>query len=373
MKVIHVITGLQDGGAEAVLYRLCIHEKNCEHVVISLMDQGRYGSLLGNFGIAVHCLNMSSGRVSISGLVTLFRLIKKLEPDVVQTWMYHADIIGGFIARLSGVKNIVWGVHHSTLSIADSKLSTVIIARINAFLSHFIPNKIIYCADASREVQESIGFNRKKGYVINNGYNVDEFIPSYEMGGEFRAELGVDDNCFLLGHVGRYSPYKDYPNLLKSVSLLSGQNKNIKLVMVGSELDEGNDELVGMLNALQLSNKVFLLGRREDIPRIMNGVDLFLLSSITEAFPNVLNESMSCKTPCVTTDVGDAAFIVGSTGWVVPPGSPALMKEAILQAIDERFEAKDCWIARKNDCRTRIVERFSIDTMVHGYCNVWFN
>ncbi len=372
-KIIHIITGLNDGGAEAVLHRLCAIDKASYHVVISLMDEGKYGPLLREAGIEVYCLNMPQGRVTLSGLWQLLKVLRKCKPDVVQTWMYHADMIGGVVAKFAGVKNIVWGVHHTTLLKGESKRSTIYIARINAFLSHFVPNKIIYCAEKSREVQEFIGFKRSKGVVVPNGYNISDFQPSEEGRSSFRKEFGIEDDVFLIGHVGRYDPQKDHKNLVEAIAEVEQKRNALKVVLVGSNLDNANHILVAKISEHNLINDFMLIGRRNDIPNVMNGFDLFVLSSaFGEAFPNVLNEAMACGTPCVTTDVGDAGVIVGDIGWIVEPRNPQQLAIAIENAIHEFKSETPAWLARKAAARNRIVENFSIEKMMEGYHGVWF-
>ncbi len=373
MKVKHIITGLNDGGAEAVLYRLCHHDKENQHIVISLMDKGKYGPLLEDMGVQVYCLNMPAGKIRFSALIKLYKLIRQLKPDVVQTWMYHADLIGGVIARLAGVKNIVWGVHHTTLVKGESKRTTILIAKINALISSFIPRKIIYCAEKSRQVQESIGFSPKIGHVVPNGYNIDDFKPDLDAGMAFRQEVGLADEKFLIGHVGRYHPFKDYPTLVNAVSLLTKEKSALKVVMVGGDLTTDNTQLNQLIKDNICTERITLLGRRNDITAVMNGFDLFVLSSVSEAFPNVLNEAMACGTPCITTDVGDAALIVGDTGWVVPPKDPQALAKAMLEAMEEQQNNPQAWQARKQACRERIVDNFSIKKMVEAYHQVWFN
>ncbi|ENM3883056.1 glycosyltransferase [Vibrio cholerae] len=370
---LHIITGLSDGGAEAVLYRLCHHDKENQHIVISLMDQGKYGPLLEEIGVQVYCLDMPAGKIRFSALIKLYKLIRQLKPDVVQTWMYHADLIGGVIARLAGVKNIVWGVHHTTLVKGESKRTTILIAKINALISSFIPRKIIYCAEKSRQVQESIGFSPKIGHVVPNGYNIDDFKPDLDAGMAFRQEVGLAVEKFLIGHVGRYHPFKDYPTLVNAVSLLTKEKSALKVVMVGGDLTTDNTQLNQLIKDNICTERITLLGRRNDITAVMNGFDLFVLSSVSEAFPNVLNEAMACGTPCITTDVGDAALIVGDTGWVVPPKDPQALAKAMFEAIEEKQDNPQAWQARKKACRERIVNNFSIEKMVEGYHQVWFN
>ncbi|MCB5161510.1 glycosyltransferase family 4 protein [Marinomonas algarum] len=370
MKVLHIITGLNDGGAEAVLFRLATsNESKFEHLVISLMDAGKYGSMLEDFGVKVYCLNMSNGILGLLNVFRIFSIVRKVKPDVVQTWMFHGDLFGGVLSRLAGVKNIVWGVHHTTLIKGESKRSTILIAKINSLLSRFIPKKIIYCADRSREVQESIGFYKKKGMVVSNGYDVSEYVANEKLGEDFKKELKLHSEL-LIGHVARFDPQKDQNNLFVGLSLLNIQS--FKAILIGTNLDDDNSLLVKKKTELELKDSVKLIGRRNDIPSAMNAIDVFVLSSsFGEAFPNVLNEAMACGTPCITTDVGDASRIVGDTGWVVPPKDPQALSDAIMEAYHEMKSSPEKWAARKQACRNRIVDNFSLETMVSGYERVW--
>lgn len=372
MKVLHIITSLNDGGAEALLYRMVTSKSDSfEHVVVSLMDAGKYGLLLEKAGINVHYLNIHRGKLGIFASFKIFDLVKKNQPDVVQTWMFHSDILGGIFARLAGVKNVIWGVHHTTLFKGESKYSTILIVKLNAFLSRFIPNKIIYCAQKSREVQESIGFSASKGVVVSNGYDVSQFIRNDQLGYIFRNDLNISGN-FLIGNVGRYNPLKDHKNLLLALKEVKAKsNAKWHCILVGTDLDEANLELSGLIYELGLTDSVSLIGRRNDIPSVMNAIDLLVLSSSSEAFPNVLNEAMACGTPCVTTDVGDAALIVSDTGWSVPAHNPNALAVAIIRMIDENKLNESAWENRRFLSRKRIIENFSLEKMIAKYELVW--
>lgn len=373
MKILHIITGLERGGAETLLYQFCKYDKEYDHIVISLSGSQDYGIMLRQIKIPLHTLNFSNSKVNLRGLYKLYKLIKKIKPDVIQTWMVHADIIGGLVGRLAGIKNIFWGVHHSALVEGKSKKITMLIIKINAFLSYFIPKKIIYCAENSREKQESIGFKKNNGVVIFNGYDTEIFNENFHLIKKFRDELNISDNTFLIGHVGSYSPLKDQINLIEALSILKQKHIDFKAVLVGSNLDNSNLELVSSIDKKELGDSIYLLGRRDDIPTIMNGIDLFILSSISEAFPNVLNEAMACGTPCVSTNVGDASYILGETGWIVPAKDPKALSESVSEAIIEKLSSKSLWLHRKKACRERIVENFSLVDMIQKYKDVWLN
>lgn len=371
MLIFHIITGLNDGGAEAVLYRLCKHDSKNKHIVVSLLDLGKYGTLLEDIGVKVYVLNFQNKKNIFFGSIKLFKILKELKPDVVQTWMYHADFIGGIISKIAGMKKIVWGVHHTNLLKGQSKQGTLIIAKINAILSKFIPDKIIYCAEKSREAQEEIGFCKSKGIVIYNGYEVNDFYLDENLNILFRNEFKIE-NDFIIGNVGRFNPQKDHMNFIVASSLVSKKYQNVRFVLVGTDLDESNNIIVNKINELGLKEKYLLLGRRDDIKVVMNGMDIHVLSSsFGEAFPNVLNEAMACGTPCVTTDIGDAGLIVGDTGWVVSAKDPEALADAIIKAIIEKQTTIDSWEKRRENCRERIVNNFSIEKMSEAYNNAW--
>ena len=373
MKIFHIITGLNDGGAEAVLYRLCKFDSEHNHIVVSLINEGKYGPLLNDLGVEVYCLNMPAGRIRLSSLIQLFKLLRQNKPDVVQTWMYHSDLIGGVIARFSGVKNIFWGVHNTTLEKRKSKRSTIVICKLNAILSRWVPKKIIYCAEKSRKVHELLSFKTSKGAVVSNGYDLDAFFPSVEFRTRLRIEMNIAEDVILIGHVGRFDPQKDHKNLILALGILKQKNKLFYSILLGTGVNNENYILNNLIDKNDLVNTVKLLGQRNDIPVVMNGLDIHVLSSSAEAFPNVLAEAMACGTPCVTTNVGDAALIVGDTGWVVPPNDPQALANAIMQAIEEKQTNHQAWSERKQRCRKRIVENFSIEKMVENYHRVWFS
>lgn len=370
LNLLHIITGLGDGGAEAVLYRLCTHDKQNRHTVISLMDSGKYGALLEASGIAVHCLDMPRGRMTLIGLRRLWRLIASERPDVVQTWMYHADFIGGVLARLARIPIVCWGLHNCNLDPGKSARTTILIARLCARLSHWIPHAIVSCSAKAASVHQAMGYAWDKFTIIPNGYNIEEFAVDPEARAQLRREWGINEQTTLLGMVARYDPQKDHANLLNALRLIKHKSGSFQCVLVGAGMDANNHELCRLIEHQGVRDNVLLLGRRHDIPGVMNALDIHVLSSVSEAFPNALAEAMACGTPCVTTDVGDAGVIVGDTGWIVPPSNYEVLANAVSDAIAETQNAEQ-WAARKSMCRNRVVSNFSLERMVDNYHNVW--
>lgn len=371
MIVAHVITCLNDGGAEAVLYRLCLANPQNSHVVISLRDEGKYGSLLRKAGIAVHCLNMPRGVVTPGGIWKLWRLLRKMKPNVVQTWMYHADLVGGLVARAVGIRRVFWGSHHTNLEPGKTSRATIWVARLNALLSHWVPLRIVSCSQKGVVVHTAIGYAADKFRVIPNGHDLRQFSPDPQTRDALRSTLGVPDGMALLGMVARFDPQKDHLNLIAALGLLKQNGHDFRCALVGGGMTEANADLLAWLDAHQVRDRVLLLGQRNDIPAVMNALDVHVLSSLGESFPNVLCEAMACGTPCVTTDVGDAALIVGDTGWVVPANSADSLAHAMSDALGQRLADLAAWKQRQAAARQRILDHFSIEKMVESYNKVW--
>lgn len=372
MKVFHIITGLNDGGAEAVLYRLVCKDGPCHHHVISMMDEGKYGPLLRQAGATVVCLNMPRGRIVAGALFRLWRLLRLERPDVVQTWMYHADLIGGIVSRLACTARVCWGIRHTTLDRRLSAGSTILVARLNALLSRWIPHVIVCCAEKAQEVHAGMGYATNKLVVIPNGYDLHHFIPNLRSRRRVRGELGVRDDAFLIGMVGRFDPQKDHANLIQALARLRQLGADFHCVLVGAGVVIDNTHLSDLINDHGLGGQVCLLGQRTDLPDLMAALDLHILSSsYGEAFPNVLAEAMACGVACVTTDVGDAEMIVGDTGWVVPARDSQALAEAIAAASNERITRPGDWEHRKMASRQRIASHFSLERMQMSYIRIW--
>jgi glycosyltransferase involved in cell wall biosynthesis len=367
-KILHIITDLSDGGAEAVLYRLCCSTvRTQKHVVVSLVGHGKYGPLLREQGIEVFTLGCRAGISALIKLPGLVRLIQTANPKAVQCWMYHANLMGGIAAKFAGINRIVWGIRHTSLE--KDKLATRIVSWLCARLSGGVPTIIVCCSDSSAIIHESYGYEAAKLTVVYNGYDTSCFRTGRSMREKLRLELNLNDQQIVLGMVGRWNPLKDHQNLLRALSVLKKRGHDLACLLIGPQMDRNNHELMRLVYDLDLDRQIKLLGSRTDIPAVMNGLDIHVLSSSGEAFPNVVAEAMACGTPCVVTDVGDAAMIVENPDWVAPPKNPERLAEAIINVLDalER-EGRDAVGAR---CRKRIEENFSLSRMVDAYQELW--
>jgi glycosyltransferase involved in cell wall biosynthesis len=283
--------------------------------------------------------------------------------------MYHADLVGGLMARIGGVRAIIWGIRHSELNPQTSSRSARLAARLCARLSSWIPSAIICCSAQAASVHQRLGYNASKFAVIPNGYDLSHFSRQPHLTLKLRQEWGIGSQIPLLGVVARWDPHKDHANLLASLALLKISGRDFHCVLAGRGVDMRNDVLRRLISENGLQNKVTLLGHRNDISNIMNAIDLLVLSSCGEAFPNVVAEAMACGTPCVVTDVGDAAMIVANTGWVVPARNPPALAESINNALLAINSPQRETISRA--CRQRILNCYEIGHMATAYQDVW--
>lgn len=373
MKVLHVITGLNNGGAEGVLVRLIAADQKTgnQHVVVSLMDRGVYADRLEQNGACVHTLNFSRGRVTVPGLVQLFRLVRQTRPDVVQTWMYHADLIGGVVARLAGVHAIAWGIRQANLSPAYNSRGTLGTVRLSAMLSGWVPRRIVCCSEQATRVHQAAGYCADKFIHIPNGYNMERLRPDAAARAAVRAELGLAADAFVLGMVARFDVQKDHRNLTQALVRLKRCGVPFLCVLVGVGMVQTNTELDALLAEAGVTDNVRLLGPRTDVPAVMNALDVHVLSSLGEAFPNVLAEAMACGTPCVATDVGDAALIVGNHGWVVTPQDADALASGLIQAHTSFRVDAEAWQARQAACRAHVMANFELEQMCKRYRQAW--
>ena len=367
LRVLHVISSLADGGAEAVLYRVLTADPGNDHTVVSLTDRGRYGPLLEQAGIAVEAVGMRRGRVTVGGWRRLMHLVRAARPDVVQTWMYHADLLGGLAARMTGVRAVVWGVH----SVDVDPLTTRIVVATCAVASRIVPRRIVICSHEGARRHLARGYARDRVTVIPNGYDTQALRPDEAACARLRSEWRLPPGAFAVGMVARWDPVKGHANLIAALACVAGAGSpDWCLILVGQGIDDANVELTARLDQAGIRARTRLLGARTDIAQVMGALDLHVLASRTEAFPNVVAEAMSCGTPCVVTDVGDAAFIVGDTGWVVPPQDPEALAAGLQTALTQLATA-DGWKLRQNAARARIVAEFSLPHIAGLYAGQW--
>lgn len=371
MKILHVITSLENAGAEALLNTLVRADTSNEHSIICLYRDGHYGPLFRESGYVVESLDMPRGKLTFQGLKKLYLLLKSSEADVIQAWMFHSNLLAGFVGRLAGKKSIFWGLHNTGMSGAGVSRSTNAVNYVCAWTSGIIPRHVVHSSRTGAAEHVELGYSRKKMTVIPGGYNLDRFSANQGVGKTKREELGVSDNDVLIGMFARWHPQKDHGNLIRSISMLEpSQKARVKIALFGDGIASENYELVDQLEADGVSNYFLLVGPVADAPAYMSAIDMHVLSSAYgESFPNVVNESMACSVPCIVTDVADSGLIVGDVGLIVPPQDPKALMVAISTYLAEIGTEK--WELRKRQSRQRIEDNFSVEALVEQYNSMW--
>jgi glycosyltransferase involved in cell wall biosynthesis len=312
---------------------------------------------------------MAPDRLRLTGIIRLLRTIGNANPDVVQTWMYHANLLAGFSARLLHTVPLVWGIHNSNLEPRYTSFSARLASALCASFSGFLPTTIAYCGARAARLHQSKGYSKSRCTIIENGVDLERFQRDDSARLRLREHWQISSSDFLIGCVARWHPVKDHPNLLKALSLLAQDDISFRCVLVGSEIGCSNDELAHLIRKFNLEDRIILAGSRDDIPAVMSALDLHVLSSMDEAFPNVVGEAMACGTPCVVTEVGDARLIVGNTGWIAPPNNPQGLHECIGSAIKALSSQDRRKLSER--ARQRVAEHFSLDKMVNEYVRLW--
>jgi len=370
ITLVHLITELNVGGAEQMLFKLLslLDKKKFRCIVISMTDEGFVGEKIIESGIKLFTLGMRLGRPTIRGFMSLCYLLKKESVDILQTWLYHADLLGLVAGKISGVKNIVWNIRCSDMELRNYNFLTTLVVRANSLLSP-IPDAIIVNSVEGKKIHEKLGYNLKKTFIIPNGFDTDIFIPDESAKERLLHQLELPENSILIGLVARFDPMKDHENFLKAASIASAHNNRLHFVLVGEGVNINNRDLMSSIQKKGLLGKISLLGLRFDINSIVPAFDIAVSSSsYGEGFSNAIGEAMACGVPCVVTDIGDSALIVADTGKVVPPRSPNQFAEALLEmiAIPEARRKK-----LGMEGRTRIKSLFSIDKIAFQYENLY--
>jgi glycosyltransferase involved in cell wall biosynthesis len=367
-----VITDLGQGGAEAVLYRLIAATRDrFDHAVVSLHQDGVYGPELRAQGIPVTALGMSRGRLHMNGLRRLQRITTEYRPDVVQTRLHHANLVGGVVARFAGAPPVVWAVHSHDLGAMRATWKTRLVRRFSAWSSQSLPELIVFDARSSARLHAELGFSSAKLVVIRNGVDSTLFRPDAGAREHIRAKWGVASDETLLGCVARWDPLKDHENLLQALKLLADGGHAFRCALIGSGMTADNRDLYRMIERYGVGDRVLLTGPTRDVPAAMNMLDIHVLASRSESLPVAVMEAMACGIPCVVTDVGDARDIVGETGWTVAPRDAGALAGALQAALgDCGHTARQ---RRAEACRVRVVNEFSLARMAAEYSALWTN
>lgn len=371
LRILHVIVHLSAGGAELMMKRLILAQHRMgpfEHSVVSLRGMGSIGPELVDAGIKVEALGINSAAALPRAFARLVRLMRERKADVVQTWMYHADFLGGLAARLAGVRAVVWNVRVARIGPQYGVArTTMLIARACAMLSAVVPSRIIYVAESARKSHEDAGYDRTRSHTIANGYQIPVRRGEADRL-ERRARMGAGPDTLLVASAGRFNRQKNHGSFVRACGSLAKAFPEARFVLFGSGLDPGNAELAGWIEATGHSGRFALMGEQRDLTDWLAACDLFCLHSLTEGFPNVVAEAMSVAVPCVVTDAGDAAALVDDTGWVVPVDDDAALVNALSGGLRLDNHERSNYGER---ARKRIESHYAMPAVAEQYARVY--
>jgi glycosyltransferase involved in cell wall biosynthesis len=262
---------------------------------------------------------------------------------------------------------ILWNIRHCVYSLKYEKKSTALLIAGSRWLSKK-PRAIIYNTKTGAGQHEGLGYSAEHRVVLPNGFDLNLFAPSEEAYRTVREELGLPEDAFLIGLIGRYDPMKDHRLFLEAAHHFAPGNPRVHFLCAGRGVTLEHPDFAGWVEEFGLQGRVHLLGERNDTPRLMSALDVLTSSSYSEGFSNVIGEAMACATPCVVTDVGDSAWIVGKHGVVVPPRDPASLAVA-WQSLVSMPPAKLAEMGRLS--RQRVEENFSLESIVKRYENLY--
>lgn len=368
-KIVHLITGLYTGGAEMMLLKLCRQTKNdgYSNIIVSMIDIGPLGKILQEEGYTVYSLGLNRGKANFQAIYTLFRILKQEKPDILQTWMYHADLLGSLVNIFFRIP-LIWTVHYASINDVNTKMKTKAIIKICSMLSRKFPKKIVYCSESARKMHEDYGYCAEKSLFIPNGFDVNEFTIRPSAKNDLCREIGIEENSTIIGMVARFDPIKNHQMFFYAMSVLQKKFPDIQAVLCGDNITYDNENLLSVMPDDLDKSKVHLLGRRDDMKMIFPAFDLHCLTSDGEAFPNAIGEAMACGVICIATNVGDCAQMIGDTGEIINPGAG---DELILMMTKLLSMSADEWRMRGLRARKIIVDNYSMNIVKNLYEDIY--
>jgi glycosyltransferase involved in cell wall biosynthesis len=358
IKVVFLIRSLGQGGTERQLATLIpqMSKDRFEVTVITFYPDGTFSAEMAANKVRVLSLN-KRGRWDVFGF--LWRLaseLRKIRPDIVHSFLVEPNLVAVFL-KLFVSSKLVWGVRLAKMDLRQYDWFVRLNFRLQVLLSG-VPDLIIFNSNKARTDYLALGFPAQRSLVIHPGVDVDKFCPDRQSGIPIRKAWNIEDRTVLIGLIGRFDPQKDHDTFVKAAALLSAEVIDCCFVFVGDGPVDYVNRLRRIVAQYNLSDRVVWAGPRADMPAVYNALDIACLSSVGEGLPNAIAEAMSCGIPCVVTDVGDSALLVGETGIVVPPHNPQALAVGLKECIE------NLRVGLTADPRQRIVKEFNLQRFV---------
>ena len=323
---IHIITNFtQVGGAEEMLIRYVNNIQNKKSIIISLMGISPLMTNKLQENVEVVCLNCNSAFDLLFSPIKLNKLLRKYQPNIIYSWMYHANFAAALTSFLYRIKiPVIWGVRHSLDDLSAEGVSTKLAIYAGKLFCN-IPAKVIYCAERAMKQHIEFGYSTLENSIyIPNGYNF-----------ETSKVRCFDKSHWVFGAAGRFHEAKDYRTLFLAMAPILVKYSNANLRIAGRGITIKNHEIIQYIQDAGINiEQVELLGQVSNMPRFYNSIDFFILSSKTEGFPNVLAEAAGYGCVTFSTNAGDASIIVNDKQRVVEIGDYKGLTKSIEQVIN---------------------------------------
>lgn len=363
LDILFICNSLNLGGAEKIMYEIIKNIRSYKKEIICLTIRGNYSKLLENAGIKVTYLNLSKNPLDLLKIFRAYLLILKKKPKIIHSFLYHSDVIGSILGKLTFTNKILWSVHSDFIKSKNTFLRNIQVKFLSK-VSNFIPNKIIFCSKESLDNHLRIGYCRKKSLIIENGVCTKKFYPREKKYYQIRNLLGLKkDDTFLIGHIARFHPIKGHKLLLNSLKLLKEKNKNFKCLMIGTDINKRNESLKKQIKRNDLEENIILYGETKFPHKIINAFDINIISSYSESSSLVLMETMASGIPTLATNVGPISKTIGKSGWVVKNNSAKDLAEKLIFIIQNKQLLK----IKSISARERIIETSSEVKMLKKY------
>ena len=380
-KILHLVIDLSGfGGAEMTLLRYLSAQPNAaaHHQVLALRGLkpgASVGATLNAMGIDVQTLGIERITDLPRGLIAFVRTLRASHATVLSAWLYYPALIATLLRPFLPLKpRLIWHIRSLPYGRFREKPFRWLAQRLLARLSSHPSLTIISNSEAARDAHAALSYDVARWLVIPNAIDPERYQPDEAKRASIRRTLNIHDKQFVIGAVGRDVPEKGFPYLLAAFGqLFHGLSKYEQsqsiLMIVGRGITVNAPSFKTLLDTYEIpESSIRLLGARDDVPDVMNAFDLFVMSSISESFPNVLAEAMATALPCISTDVGDCAAVLSDKQFVVPPRAPEALADAIhkLKALSKEQRAE---IGAQN--RGRIIANYAPDKMITAFDRVF--
>lgn len=372
IRIAHIITDLTSSGSSSMLYKLMAHtdRSRFDPVIIALDSEGEFIDKIIAHAIPVYTFNMSRNPSSSWHVLRLARLLRKLEPDILQGWMYQGNLAASLASKLLAKRPVLlWNVRQTVYNLQQEPRSTRWAIGFSQRLMN-MPDRILYNSWLSENQHAALGFDEQKSQIVANGFDLQLFAPNTYSRELMRTKLAIPQDAIVIGMVAHYCPSKNHALFMEAAHLLGMHNRNVHFILAGEQVSTDNPEIAALLKRFPtLQGKLHLLGKRQDIPALMNALDMFTLTATRgDGFPNAVGEAMACGVPCIATDIGDTALLINKTGQTLQEATPS----SLAFAWQEWINAGEIWRKEQGrQARKRIQKHYAIQNIASQYQDIY--